>query len=521
MLDPTVAGSADVVLELRALIGALGESGGLVSPSVYDTAQLLRLAPPKAGVVAGLQWLLRQQREDGGWGEPTVPAARDVPTLAAVLTLHTYRHLLPVETVIDAGLAFLRGQASQWQNVHIDLVPIAAELILPSLLQDAEKAGLAIDHRPYAHLFELRRLKLTRLANVPLSKHDTPIFSWEALGYPFTVDMLDPWTGVGHSPAATAFWLAAAAHQEVDPARRAQAEAYLARAEATTGLGIPGVVPFAYPITGFELCYALYPLLLTGLLNHPALADVVTPQVKRLRRMVEQNGGLGFGEGFIPDVDCTSVAVSVLLAAGEAVDIQLVKRFWHRDHFYTFAWELNPSVLSNTHALYALIQNGDRCEATERFLVERQEENGAWMVDKWHTSWRYSTLEALAAFQHLNHPAEVACAARALLEDQNPDGSWGVACGSQSLETAYGLIALTLLPPQLQQQVRPAIQQAQAWLQARAHQSFKHEQTWLGKEVYSPVRVDAAYRLCALAMSELQSEPVQASRPMTISSRRI
>jgi hypothetical protein len=505
MFQPTVEGNPNLLSELRTLIGSLGESGGLVSPSVYDTALLLRLYPPQAGVVPGLQWLLRQQHADGGWGEPTVPAARDVPSLAAVLTLHVYRHLLPVESAIASGLAFLRRQAPQWQTVHIDLVPIAAEMILPYLLQEAEKAGLMIDHRPYAHVFELRRRKLARLANVPLAKHDTPIFSWEALGYPFTPDVLDPWTGVGHSPAATAAWLAAAAGQEVDPILRAQAEAYLARAEATTGLGIRGVVPFAYPITGFELCYALYPLLLTGLLNHPALADVVKPQVRRLRTFVDQNQGLGFGEGFTPDVDCTSVAVSVLLAAGETVDIGLVKRFWHHDHFYTFAWELNPSVLSNIHALYALTVNGERCRATEGFLINRQEENGAWKVDKWHTSWRYSTLEALAAFQHLGYPAELARAACALVDDQNADGSWGAAHGARSLETVYGVMGLNVLPRSLQSpQVKAALRRGQAWLQTHAHHSFKHEQIWLGKETYSPVRVDAAYRLCALAMAQEQ-----------------
>ncbi|MGZ3457426.1 MAG: hypothetical protein ACXU86_02855 [Archangium sp.] len=36
----------DVLLaELRSLVSALGAKGGLMSPSVYDTAQVLRILP--------------------------------------------------------------------------------------------------------------------------------------------------------------------------------------------------------------------------------------------------------------------------------------------------------------------------------------------------------------------------------------------------------------------------------------------------------------------------------------------
>ena len=46
-------------LELRQLIADLGKDGGLISPSVYDTAQVLRFYPPEEGVAPALEWLLR------------------------------------------------------------------------------------------------------------------------------------------------------------------------------------------------------------------------------------------------------------------------------------------------------------------------------------------------------------------------------------------------------------------------------------------------------------------------------
>ena len=109
----------------------------------------------------------------------------------------------------------------------------------------------------------------------------------------------------------------------------AKAEAYLARAEASTGTGIPGVVPVVYPITGFELSYGLYALLLTGILNLPALQDVVQPKLAQLADALEPEQGLSFGDSFVPDVDVTSVAIASLRAAGYKTQEQAVRRFFH------------------------------------------------------------------------------------------------------------------------------------------------------------------------------------------------
>src|SRR5262249_46866957 len=74
---------------LRALVSELGKAGGTLTPSIYDTAHVLRHCPPE-DVRPGLEWLLAQQQADGGWGPPAIPLARHVPTLAAILTLSVY-----------------------------------------------------------------------------------------------------------------------------------------------------------------------------------------------------------------------------------------------------------------------------------------------------------------------------------------------------------------------------------------------------------------------------------------------
>jgi len=62
--------------ELQSLMADLGKAGGLISPSIYDTAQVLRLYPPPEGPEPTLDWLLQQQQADGGWGDPSVSYAR-------------------------------------------------------------------------------------------------------------------------------------------------------------------------------------------------------------------------------------------------------------------------------------------------------------------------------------------------------------------------------------------------------------------------------------------------------------
>src|SRR5690606_29242614 len=69
--------SDTVVSNLRMVISNLREDGGLMSPSVYDTAQVIRFSPPREGVEQTVEWLLMQQHDDGGWGDPAAPKTRD------------------------------------------------------------------------------------------------------------------------------------------------------------------------------------------------------------------------------------------------------------------------------------------------------------------------------------------------------------------------------------------------------------------------------------------------------------
>ncbi|MEV6517756.1 prenyltransferase, partial [Micromonospora chalcea] len=82
------AGPATRPAPARDLVAALtGEPSGQTSPSIYESARLVALAPWLDGHDRRLAWLLGRQRPDGGWGGAGGYAL--VPTLSAVEALLT------------------------------------------------------------------------------------------------------------------------------------------------------------------------------------------------------------------------------------------------------------------------------------------------------------------------------------------------------------------------------------------------------------------------------------------------
>lgn len=496
-----IALQEQLLAELKALVSDLGKDGGLISPSIYDTAQLLRLYPPAEGVDAALDWLVSQQRIDGGWGDPAVPTARDVPTLAAILTIFTYRRDRTSRQIVDAGLEFLEGQADQWRTAHIDALPIAAEMILPYLILESCAAGLHVDQAPYERLFHLRNKKLQYIQQKPLQAGTAPTYSWEALGLEADRNLLDGTGGVGHSPTATAAWLKSASQKRHLQQYVPIAERYLHSAAQATGIDIPGVVPNVFPIVGFELTYGLYALEIAGIIDHSYLAESIAPQGRDLYETLVSANGVSFGSYFVPDVDSTATAIVSLQSLGYPVDPQLIWQYQVGEHFYTFQNELNPSVLCNAHALYALKQCGEFAYAAENFLLERQQSCGNWIPDKWHSSWRYTTLEVIRPLLKRDNDRQLRKTVQAYCADQRADGGWGMANESSLLETAYSVLALRALyfeDLQSEDSVE-ALQRGYEFLFKNQNiPDAASEMYWLGKELYAPKRVNDIYVLSTL-----------------------
>jgi halimadienyl-diphosphate synthase len=492
--------------ELNSLIGSLGKYGGLVSPSIYDTAQVLRFVPANGNVAAVLDWLACQQWSDGGWGDASAPLARDVSTLAAILTLHS---CAPARNgtaeMVEAGLAFLRQSAHQWQEFRQEELPVAVELILPALLHEAAARDLELPQHPYAGLKKLGARRRALIGQRPPQSGTPPLHSWEVWGTAAGVELLDGSGGVGHSPAATAAWLHLSCRQ-TNLESYATARRYLSDASTATGCGVPGIVPSVWPITRFEQSFVLHILFIAGLLHHPRLADAVQLQIQRLARAMRPEG-LGMSDFFVTDGDDTAAAVAVLQAAGFEPCIHALNRFQDGNHFYAFRGELQPSLSLTARAVHTLSLFGEQRRQIENFITERQLADGRWPGDKWNSSWLYTTYFATLALTASHQFPRLCAALEALLRFQCDDGGWGTDRHSTAVETALGALTLYTLSRRLDHaESADALHRAYCWLRTNyaGNGADRLHKCWLDKELYRPARIDRAFELSALIVLSAQ-----------------
>jgi hypothetical protein len=304
---------------------------------------------------------------------------------------------------------------------------------------------------------------------------------------------------MGHSPAATAAWLRrATGRPELEPAREA-ARAYLERASYVTGVDRPGVVPTCWPLLRFEQVFVLQALHLSGLLQHPALADVVNPQLDILEAAF-QPGGVGFSNYFTPDGDDTAAATAVLWSTSRRVDTQALRGFASDDHFCAYRRELHASVSVTAHAIQTLRLLGERTAAYECFVADQQLLDGRWAGDKWNQSWLYITWRAMAALGCVGRLEPVCRGVGAILCHQHPDGGWGTGAPN-SEETAYAVLALRGAAAHVgcQAGLVEALARGDHWLRAH-YRPFVASPVacWLGKEPYRPTRIARGIELCAM-----------------------
>jgi hypothetical protein len=463
---------------------------------------VLRFTPQEQNIWPAVDWLISQQRDDGGWGDPTTPRARDLPTLAALLTLRKLDARHTSRDAIRQGQAFLNRQAIAWSGQIYEDITSGVELLLPSLFDEAAQAGIEINHDPYRSLIALGERRRAQIARRRPAFDSTPVHSWEAWGKGPDPDLVDRYGSVGHSPAATARWLR---DTQGDPAMeqaRAAARRYLQQAAAVTGVGIPGIVPTCWPIPRFEQAFGLQPLYLAGLLDHPALTDAVRPKLADLASALTPQG-MGASDVFAADGDNTAVSLTLLHAAGRPADIHILQGFADGDHFCAWQGELQPSLSVTAHAVHALQMLGYDTAAYENFIVSRQLPDGRWPGDKWNGSWLYTTWRCLVALRHTARATPVRRAINAMLAHQWPNGGWGRAISNPE-ETAYAILALRSLPATYSEfeGLAQAIQRGERWLREH-YRPFAPSQVtcWLAKEIYRPQRIARSIELAALLVS--------------------
>ncbi len=482
-----------------------------MSPSAYDTAQALYLAPPGSNIWPALEWLLSVQATDGGWGDPAWgPRTREVPTLAALLALHKYGQRKDELNALQAGLAFLRRSVSDWNLPLPDDLPVGIELIVPYLTEQALHADLPIPQVAAASLDTIGAPRRAGLMRLRPGAGTPAVHSWEAWGGSSPdLSVVDQHGGIGSSPAATVAWLHATKADPTLHAARARALEYLEAASQATGTGIPGVMPTAWPIDRFEQTYALHTLWSVGLLNHPRLRDTIAPHIDSLDQLLRQQG-VGFNDTFTPDADDTAAALAVLHASRRAPDMARLNVFASDNHYQTYEGELQPSVITTARAVQCRVLSGQPTAAFDSWLLDRQGADGLWISDKWNGAPLYSTWQVILALIPSGHqPALITCR-EGILAHQHRDGGWGDGGSSTFENTAYAVLALRTLwlAKLLSEQAEAALTRGEIWLQ-KHYQPFavSSERHWLAKVRYRPERVSRVIELVALLPREMLSLP--------------
>ncbi len=499
------------IAQLRVVIRQLGHGGGAMTPSVYETAQVLRFCPEFVEVDKVIDWLLAVQQPDGGWNEPASPLYRDAPTLAALLALRAHHRDERVRRACNAGHRFLEQQTSIIAPTDGEYLPVGIELILPRLLDEAEEIGLWFSRARFQHIESLgERRRLLLLQHRPLP-NSPPVFSWEAWGTCADADLVS-YGGVGHNPAATAWWLYL--DRGSTPSReRAKAVDAIIYASRATGAGIRGVVPDAWPMDRFEQSFVLHLITMAGLLEHPSLADVLMPQLENLGAALTRKG-LGFSDYFEPDGDDSAAAVAAVAAAGLPVDSGALNPFKRADRFVAYPFESHGSYTVTARAAHAMHLIGQNAAEWQPFILKSQQPDGWWTSDKWNRSRLYGTCVALAGLEGDARAARSA-AAHAFLHYQHSDGGWGCFGESTLIETAFGVLALQGIARTdgCGAECRAALGAAHRYLR-RMYQVRRigTERMWICKDLYSATRIDHAAILCALLISAAVPDKVMTPR---------
>ncbi len=451
---------------------------GITSGVAYDTAWAAGITDQrgKALFPECVKWLLENQKCDGSWGTQVLNYHdRVLSTLSALIALKEIgrRQYAPY---------IKKGETYIWEtlkNLNLDKKRlIGSELLIPSLMNQAESAGLDLPYYVKIYQNEYKK-KLKRIdESLWYSPLATLSFSLEFLGDAVNTERLPhvqlPNGSVATSPAATAFFL----RHIKDP----KAFTYLKKVLSLTG---DGSLMTVYPIEVFEYGWTMYNLMLAGL--HLEWQH----EVDFLLNYAESSGFGWTVESPLRDADETAVVYKILRDYGYPVDLRAMEAYGAEDYFVTYRSELDSSVSTNVHVL-DFVQNCPEfpdkesvIEKLVRFLRREMHPHGFW-IDKWHVSPYYPTSHAVIALCDAD-PSLAEKAVSWILETQNEHGLWGENNGTLE-ETAYAVQALMYYHNHVEH-IDRIVSEAVSTVFESFTPFTKLPDLWIGKVLYAPIRV--------------------------------
>ncbi|KAB1933877.1 prenyltransferase [Micromonospora sp. ALFpr18c] len=493
---------------------AAADDWALISPSVYECGRVVSNAPWLDGHPARMRFLLAEQAADGGWGVAGFRLVTSLSATEAVLTAHR-RGLpedreLPADALAASASAGVRALRT-WLDHETPLPDLVAiEVLVPRLIDLINGHLRQLDQAADPALAELVRggplrtpaatapEMLVRLRGATASGHPVPPklwHSWEIIGSDLPEDpAVVPVSGsVGCSPAATAAWL------RTRPEPSHPSLRYLNAVQSRSG----GLFPVGAPMPHFERSWII------NLFHVHGVACQIPESVLSSLESALGDDGIAAGDGLPVDADDTASVLWALDVHGRVHDLDPLLGYYDGTRFFTYPEERTPSPTANAHALEALGQRisrraGDagRYEAPARaardWLIGAQSSDGSW-TDKWHGSPFYATATSVNALATYGGPQARPTIERAVewILDTRQGDRWGHGRGTEE-ETAYAAWILGLSDSvENRADIRSGLAAARDTL-IGAEVTERTPALWIGKDVYTPVRIVRATCLAVL-----------------------
>lgn len=494
-----------IMKEIKQVVEKLGE--GRVEAVAYDTAWVSRV--PKIDNLTepqfpeSLEWLRKNQCEDGTWGTQTPFNAHGnvLSTLAAILAFKHWNLSIDQE-IIQKAVQGLNQLALRLKDETYET--IGFELLVPKMMLEAQEyQDLKIDPEPFrvydkSYQEKMKLIKAYQ-AKVGKDRPDSWWFSAEAFGS--LIDQSSPLPlnpeiafnigrrSIAGSPAATAFILAKSRQLGKD---YPIAFEYLDEMVKVHQGGAPNV----YPVNEFESSFCTTYLYEAGV----PVSLLETPLSKVLNFWENKKGkGLGYSSDFDVDSDDTSHGALLLNKLFDReIDMSIFTPFFKNDKMFTYETERVASFSVNCNSLVFLkeIMSKDS-KANEMalkiadYLEEKvcKQVNQPPFQDKWHFSPYYPTSRSVFALIGLKDEVVNYCL-NWFIQNQREDGGWGYHDVSTIEETGHVCLALCYAYNKGYSVPINTFVKAQSYYSNQDNfKNYEKLTLWIGKSLYCPTNV--------------------------------
>ncbi|XP_020592030.1 bifunctional cis-abienol synthase, chloroplastic-like, partial [Phalaenopsis equestris] len=339
-----------LVKEIKEMFSSIGD--GELSTSPYDTAWVARIPskndPSKPHFPTTLEWVVKNQLEDGSWGEPIFFSLYDrlVCTLSCVITLTQWKQ---GHELIAKGLYFLQTRIKDLDGEK-GVRTVGFEIIFPSMLNEAKVIGLNL---PYdlpciRHIIKLREEKMTRIPMEVLhSVPTTLLYSLEAI----EADLVQ-WDrilklqcrngSISDSPSATA-----AAYLNTNDEKCLEYLTYIVKK-------FQDCAPSLYPVDTFERCWMIDTIQRLGIDHHFRKEIHIT--LEFVYRILRKDGLAWGSDASITDIDDTCMGLRLLRLHGYPISSDMLEYFKDDEgNFLCFMGETHKGI-SDFFSLYRFSQ---------------------------------------------------------------------------------------------------------------------------------------------------------------------